>query len=58
MVVAGDVYDGFFFFFFFFFWGGGGLLSFFSRDVWDEILDLTESVSEGVPTYSSRMQTT
>ena len=26
---------------------------FFPRDVLDEILDLTESVSEGFPTYSS-----
>ena len=28
------------------------LLSFFPRDVLDEIWDLTESVSEGIPTYS------
>ena len=28
------------------------VLSFFPRDVWDEICDLTESVSEGFPTYS------
>ena len=27
-------------------------MSFFSRDVWDEILDLIESVSEDFPTYS------
>ena len=29
------------------------MLSFFPRDVLDEILDLIESVSEGFPTYSS-----
>ena len=28
------------------------MLSFFQRDVLDEILDLIESVSEGFPTYS------
>ena len=28
------------------------VLSFFPRDVLDEILDLTESVSESFPTYS------
>ena len=28
------------------------VLSFFPRDVLDEILDLIESVSEGFPTYS------
>ena len=28
------------------------VLSFFPRDVYDEILDLIESVSEGFPTYS------
>ena len=28
------------------------MLSFFSRDVLDEILNLIESVSEGFPTYS------
>ena len=28
------------------------MLSFFPRDVLDEILNLIESVSEGVPTYS------
>ena len=28
------------------------MLSFFPRDVSDEILDLIESVSEGFPTYS------
>ena len=28
------------------------MLSFFQRDVLDEILDLTDSVSEGFPTYS------
>ena len=28
------------------------VLSFFPRDVLDEIWDLTESVSEGFPTYS------
>ena len=39
--VAGDVYDGVFF-----------VLSFFPRDVLDEILDLTETGSEGFPTYS------
>ena len=32
------------------------MLSFFSRDVLDEILNLTESVSEGFPTYSRRQQ--
>ena len=41
MAVAGGVYDGVFF-----------VLSFFPRDVLDEILDLIESVSEGFPTYS------
>ena len=40
MAVAGDVYDGIF------------VLSFFPRDVLDEIWDLIESVSEGFPTYS------
>ena len=29
------------------------MLSFFQRDVLDEILDLIESVSEGFSTYSS-----
>ena len=29
------------------------MLSFLPRDVLDEILDLTESVSEGFPTYYS-----
>ena len=29
------------------------MLSFFQLDVLDEILDLTGSVSEGFPTYSS-----
>ena len=29
------------------------VLSFFPRDVLDEIWDLIESVSEGIPTYSS-----
>ena len=29
------------------------MLSFFPRDVLDEIWDLIESVSEGCPTYSS-----
>ena len=29
------------------------MLSFFPRDVLDEIWDLTESVSEGFPTYSN-----
>ena len=29
------------------------VLSFFQRDVLDEILNLIESVSEGFPTYSS-----
>ena len=29
------------------------MLSFFARDVLDEIWDLIESVSEGFPTYSS-----
>ena len=28
------------------------MLSFFPRDVFDEILNLMESVSEGFPTYS------
>ena len=28
------------------------MLSFFPRDVFDEILDLIETVSEGFPTYS------
>ena len=28
------------------------MLSFFPRDVFDEILDLIKSVSEDVPTYS------
>ena len=32
------------------------MLSFFPRDVLDKILNLLESVSEGLPTYSS-MQT-
>ena len=31
------------------------VLSFFPRDVLDEILDLIESVSDGFPTYSFRM---
>ena len=30
------------------------VLSFFSRDVFDGILDLIESVSEGFPNYSCR----
>ena len=29
------------------------MLIFFPRDVLDEILDLSESVSEGFPTYSN-----
>ena len=29
------------------------MLSFFPRDVFDEILDLIELVSEGFPTYSA-----
>ena len=41
LAVACDVYDGVFF-----------VLSFFLRDVLDEILNLIESVSEGFPTYS------
>ena len=41
LAVAGGVCDGVFF-----------VLSFFPRDVLDEILDLIESVSEGFPTYS------
>ena len=40
LAVAGDVCDDVFF-----------VLSFFPRDVLDEILDLIESVSEGFPTY-------
>ena len=32
------------------------MLSFFARDVLDEIWDLMESVSEGFPTYSSRSE--
>ena len=39
--VAGDFYDGVF------------LCSFFTRDVVDEMWDLTESVYEVFPTYSS-----
>ena len=31
------------------------MLSFFPRDVLDEILDLIESVSEDFPTYSSNV---
>ena len=31
------------------------VLSFFQRDVLDQILDLIESVSEGFPTYSQMM---
>ena len=41
LAVAGDVYDSVFF-----------VLSFFQRDVLDEIWELTESVSEGFPTYA------
>ena len=41
LAVAGDVFDGVFF-----------VLSFFPRDVLNEILDLIESVSDGFPTYS------
>ena len=41
LAVVGDVYDGVFF-----------VLSFFPRDVLDEILDVIESVSGGFPTYS------
>ena len=41
LAVACDVYDGVFF-----------VLSFFPRDVLDEILNLFESVSEGFPSYS------
>ena len=41
LAVAYDVNDGVFF-----------VLSFFPRDVLDEILNLIESVSEGFPTYS------
>ena len=40
LAVAGDVYDGVFF-----------MLSFFPRNVLDEILNLIESVSEGFLTY-------
>ena len=43
LAVAGDVFDGVFFFV---------VLSFFPRDILDEILVLIESVSEGFPTYS------
>ena len=32
------------------------VLSFFTRDVLDEILDLIKSVSEGIPTYSKMFQ--
>ena len=31
------------------------VLSFFPRDVLDEILNLIESVSEGFPSYSSKL---
>ena len=31
------------------------VLSFFPRDVLDEILDLIESVSEGFPTYTFKL---
>ena len=41
LAVAGDVYRGCLF-----------VLSFFSRDAFDAIWDLIESVSEGFPTYS------
>ena len=34
------------------------MLSFFPRDVLDEIWDLVESVSEGLPTYSYRKMDT
>ena len=33
------------------------VLSFFPRDVLDEILDLIEPVSEGFPTYSCKQHT-
>ena len=33
------------------------VLSFFPLDVLDEIWDVIESVSEGIPTYSFRYQT-
>ena len=42
LAIAGDVFESVFF-----------MLSFFPRDVLDEILDLIQSVSEGFPTYSS-----
>ena len=42
LAVACDVYDDVF------------VLSFFPRDVLDEILNLIESVSEGVPIYPSK----
>ena len=29
------------------------MLSFFPRDVWDEIWDFVQAVSEGFPTYTS-----
>ena len=44
MAVAGDVFDGVFY-----------VLSFFPRDVLDEIWDLIESVSEDFPTYSLKV---
>ena len=44
LAVAGDVFYGVFF-----------VLSFFPRDVLDEIWDLIESVSEGFPPYSWRV---
>ena len=40
LAVAGNVFDGVFY------------AVFFPRDVFDEIWDLIESVSEGFPTYS------
>ena len=44
LALAVGVYDGAFF-----------VMSFFPRDVLDEILDLIESVSEGFPTYSCKV---
>ena len=41
LAVAGDIFDGVFF-----------VLSFFPRDVLDEIWDLFEGVSDGFSTYS------
>ena len=46
LAVAGDDFDGIFF-----------VLSFFPRDVLDEIWDLIESIFEGFPTYSFNLTT-